>query len=220
MQTTPPQLIMQQGPAINQVFDLVNERLHIGRSADNEIPINDAEVSRRHARLIRQRDGSYAIEDLGSTNGTFVNNERCQTVTPLHDGDVVGLGDSVTLRYQAAVEIPDEEIAVADDDTADLEPLPVVTPPMATFEPEEMADDEEPLVPQPASPGGEPLWAQRRVLIGCGCFLLLTVCLCSSSLLFLDWYRQGELLYCGGLRPFFEVILSLGPQDFSPVACP
>ena len=78
MNDAPAQLIVQRGPAVNQVFELAGERLQIGRSADNDIAINDAEVSRRHALLIRQADGQYAIEDSGSTNGTFINSVRSQ----------------------------------------------------------------------------------------------------------------------------------------------
>src|SRR4051794_41865227 len=59
-----------------------------------DVNLMDPEVSRRHA-TIRDQGGSLAIEDLGSTNGTFVNGSRIATVTVLSDGDEVRLGNTV-----------------------------------------------------------------------------------------------------------------------------
>src|SRR4051795_8579031 len=59
-----------------------------------DVNLMDPEVSRRHA-AIRDQGGSLAIEDLGSTNGTFVNDKRISAVTVLSDGDVVRLGNTV-----------------------------------------------------------------------------------------------------------------------------
>jgi predicted component of type VI protein secretion system len=58
-----------------------------------DVNLMDPEVSRRHAAIRDQ--GGLAIEDLGSTNGTFVNDERISVVTVLRDGDVVRLGNTV-----------------------------------------------------------------------------------------------------------------------------
>src|SRR2546423_3514337 len=67
-----------------------------------DVNLMDPEVSRRHA-AIRSEGGSLAIEDLGSTNGTFVNGERITVVTVLRHGDSVRLGDTVlTIRSTAA----------------------------------------------------------------------------------------------------------------------
>src|SRR3954451_18394885 len=59
-----------------------------------EVNLMDPEVSRRHA-TIRDQGGSLAIEDLGSTNGTYVNGARISVVTARRDGDEVRLGNSV-----------------------------------------------------------------------------------------------------------------------------
>jgi predicted component of type VI protein secretion system len=59
-----------------------------------DVNLMDPEVSRRHA-TIRDQGGNLAIEDLGSTNGTFVNDQRISVVTVLNDGDVVRLGNTV-----------------------------------------------------------------------------------------------------------------------------
>lgn len=205
-------LIVQQGPIPNQTHALTDSPMYIGRSADNQIVINDAEISRRHARLVRRLEedaGRYWIEDLGSTNGTFVNGLRCVGLTPLKDGDVIELGESVRLRFRdTAVSLAEEE-----DDEFDTADLPVVPPPPPAAEEQSYAP------PPDAAPGnGAQSWlSDRRVLIGCGCAALLLLCLCSGTVLFLDQYRGGALLYCGSLRPFFEVVL--GPFGFSPI-CP
>ena len=67
----------------------------IGRASQCEIQIRDKKVSRKHA-LIRFEDFNYIINDLGSANGTFVNDERVvdNTGVPLINGDVVRVGNS------------------------------------------------------------------------------------------------------------------------------
>jgi predicted component of type VI protein secretion system len=71
-----------------------------------DVNLMDPEVSRRHA-AIRDQGGSLAIEDLGSTNGTFVNGKRIEVVTVLSNGDTVRLGNTVwTIRSSAPAEAP------------------------------------------------------------------------------------------------------------------
>lgn len=65
----------------------------IGR-ADCDIELNDPDVSRRHA-VLRQVDHGLAIEDLGSKNGTFVNDRRISGIVPLGAGDRVRFGNTV-----------------------------------------------------------------------------------------------------------------------------
>ena len=66
------QFVMRTGPNPGKVFDVSKSEIYIGRDINNDIVINDPEVSRHHCRLT-QGGGGYTIEDLGSTNGTFVN---------------------------------------------------------------------------------------------------------------------------------------------------
>src|SRR2546423_1593687 len=75
-----------------------------------DVNLMDPEVSRRHA-AIRDEGGSLAIEDLGSTNGTFVNGQRITVVTVLRDGDSVRLGNTVwSIRSTA---LPAAEVTAA-----------------------------------------------------------------------------------------------------------
>lgn len=92
-------LVQRRGPQPNTVYELNKDVLTLGRDIANEIVINDAEVSRNHLRLQRGIDG-FTIADLGSTNGTFINGQRLVGSRPLNNGDMVSLGETVTLGYE------------------------------------------------------------------------------------------------------------------------
>jgi pSer/pThr/pTyr-binding forkhead associated (FHA) protein len=65
--------------------------MDVGRGDGCAIRLQDTYVSQVHARL-SGRDGAWYAEDLGSTNGTFLNDRRLQTAVEVHAGDVVRLG--------------------------------------------------------------------------------------------------------------------------------
>jgi pSer/pThr/pTyr-binding forkhead associated (FHA) protein len=71
----------------------VAEGAIMGRGDQAEIRLEDPFASSRHARLVRQ-GGVVVIEDLGSTNGTYLNEELLSGPQPLHSGDRVRIGDS------------------------------------------------------------------------------------------------------------------------------
>jgi hypothetical protein len=93
------QLVMHSGPNPGKIFELVQDELTIGRDIGNRIVINDPEVSRKHSRLTMQ-SGGYVIEDLGSTNGTFVNNQRLIGPHMLRPGETIMLGEKISLEYE------------------------------------------------------------------------------------------------------------------------
>lgn len=78
---------------------LVAERILLGRHPACDIVIEESVVSGRHARLERQPDGNYEIIDLDSSNGLFHNGQRVQR-HHLRSGDVLTIGNRVTLTYQ------------------------------------------------------------------------------------------------------------------------
>ncbi len=90
----PPELEVvdagQSALAPGQRFPL-RDTLSIGRSADNDIALEDDWISARHLRLRRQ-NGAWIAEDLGSTNGTRVNGRPLTGTAPLRPGDVLDLG--------------------------------------------------------------------------------------------------------------------------------
>lgn len=94
-------LVVRRGPQPNQAYDLNKDLVTLGRDITNDIVINDPEVSRHHLRLTRA-PGGISLEDLGSTNGTFVNGQRLSGPRPLRAGDMIGLGETVTLAFELA----------------------------------------------------------------------------------------------------------------------
>jgi hypothetical protein len=76
---------------------IASDVFRIGRHSENDLILHDPSISRHHAEIVRRRDGSFAITDLESMNGVFVNN-RQHRKTILRDGDMVELGD-VPLRF-------------------------------------------------------------------------------------------------------------------------
>jgi len=74
------------------------DTLSLGREPDNSLPLPDGSVSRYHAKVER-RDGRFAVQDLGSTNGTIVNG-RYVTEAPLAHGDIIRVGDTI-LKFVA-----------------------------------------------------------------------------------------------------------------------
>ena len=69
----------------------LGEHLKIGRSTDCQLILDDDYVSTRHARIYRSGDG-YLVEDLGSTNGTYLNNERLSSPAPFTTSDTLRIG--------------------------------------------------------------------------------------------------------------------------------
>lgn len=84
---------------------LRGERVEIGRLSSCDIALDDANVSRHHAAFVRDLGVSsrWAIEDLDSTNGTLVNDERIQERTMLHDGDTIQIGVSRLIYHEPRV---------------------------------------------------------------------------------------------------------------------
>ena len=77
------------------------KRLSVGRVADNELALNDASVSKIHAALTMNQQGTLLVADTGSTNGTFINGRRIAygEARQIEDRDVVGFGD-VEVRFR------------------------------------------------------------------------------------------------------------------------
>jgi hypothetical protein len=89
-----PRLVVERAPGHEEgmIYDLDGD-LVLGRGDHAEIRLEDPFASARHARIYEQGN-SVIVEDLGSTNGTYLNEELLQTPRPLHPGDRVRIGDS------------------------------------------------------------------------------------------------------------------------------
>lgn len=96
---------------------LTGETITIGRALENDIVITSKRVSREHAR-VRREGWRVILEDLGSTNGTFLNDERVLAPQELHDADRIKIGDVILVFHDPDIThrdtvFPDLEVNVA-----------------------------------------------------------------------------------------------------------
>lgn len=90
----PTRIAVTGGPQSGVELELGDTTILIGRTASATLHVDDDYTSTRHARIYGQ-DGAWWVEDLGSTNGTFVNDERITEPTRLAAGSVVRLGKTI-----------------------------------------------------------------------------------------------------------------------------
>jgi len=94
-----PRLVVERGPGLTEGTELPLESgLSIGRAPTNALPVDDQFMSHMHARILR-RGAFFYVEDLGSTNGTFINDQRITGDAQLRVHDELRLGETV-LRYE------------------------------------------------------------------------------------------------------------------------
>ncbi len=173
------QLVLQKGPEPGRGYMLVRAVLTIGRDPGNDIVINHAEVSRQHTRIVRQAD-QVVVEDMGSTNGTFVNGVLLKGPHTLTDGDIIGLGDAVTLVYQAvdtaAARTVIEKRAVPPAPAAEPKPAPAPAP--AAAQKEEAEEN-----------------GKSRRWITCGCIALVIACIAVVAFAWWMDANHPDILY-------------------------
>jgi predicted component of type VI protein secretion system len=207
-------LVVRRGPQPNQVYDLNKDIITVGRDITNDIVINDPEASRHHMRLTRGA-GGFTLEDLGSTNGTFINGQRLTGAKPLNPGDMVGMGETVTLAYErvsvGAVRAEEPEPASPYVPPQPVRPYESQAPesPFAPPTQQDYAQRQQPAAPQygaygpayaeaPAPPGygsdydpyavreEQPRSTMRWVAIGCVGLLLFCCCATIASTVIID----------------------------------
>ena len=190
-------LVVNQGPEPGQTFILDKDSLTIGRDPHNDITISDPQVSRQHARIMRQGD-LVVLEDVGSTNGTFVNGVRLTGSHALANGDEVGLGDAITLTYHGTDPAVTEPLAgrpTVSMQQPSYEPPPppayAAPPPPAYAAPPPPAYADTPPVEEKKSRTG--LW------LGCGCLALVTVTAC-VGVVALDYFNLLPPIFYEPLR--------------------
>ncbi|MGF1505252.1 MAG: FHA domain-containing protein [Anaerolineae bacterium] len=93
-----PVLLVTEGPGSGQQRVLRNEELVIGRGEHNDFVIRDRRISREHTRVFRADDGIY-VEDLKSTNGTYLNGEKLEEPHRLREGDEIQLAACVRIQF-------------------------------------------------------------------------------------------------------------------------
>jgi predicted component of type VI protein secretion system len=200
------QLVMRSGPTPGKVFELSKNENYIGRDISNDIVVNDSEVSRKHARLVLQA-GSFVLEDLGSTNGTFVNGQRLMGPHVLKPGELIMLGENVGLAFEAGY---DENATMV----ASAGPAATYTPPPATPREAYVPPVRQEAGPMPPStPASQPMYSgqvppgpaeifsepvpeekknnRTWLYIGCGCLVVL-LCVVVAGAFAFDYLN----LYC------------------------
>lgn len=94
-------ILLKFNEKVLKTIEFDKDVISIGRSSNSDIRIENLSVSKNHARIVKEQDG-YVIEDLGSTNGTFVN-ETAAARQPLNHEDVVTIGKHTLLVLQGKV---------------------------------------------------------------------------------------------------------------------
>ncbi|HEV2374341.1 MAG TPA: FHA domain-containing protein [Streptosporangiaceae bacterium] len=90
----PQRLLVTEGPRAGTTLGLTDEQITIGRANDATLVLQDDYASSRHARLFPQ-DGQWIVEDLGSTNGTYLDRQKVTRPTPVPLGVPIRIGKTV-----------------------------------------------------------------------------------------------------------------------------
>jgi hypothetical protein len=175
MTVQPYQLVMRTGPTPGKAFPLSKAEIYVGRDISNDIPVNEAEISRKHARLTIQED-TFVVEDLGSTNGTFVDAQRLMGPHVLRPGELIMFGENVGMVFEAVAYDPNATM-VAANQAGQQTPAPAGKPYAAPAAPPVYAQQ------IPASPADAYATTPKKkrgcskwLLAGCGC-LLVALCI-------------------------------------------
>ncbi|MBM7437881.1 FHA domain-containing protein [Streptomyces sp. HB132] len=91
----PTKLVVSEGTLTGTTVALQGQTITLGRAHDSTIVLDDDYASSRHARIYPDRDGQWIVEDLGSTNGTYLDRTRLTTPTPVSLGAPIRIGKTV-----------------------------------------------------------------------------------------------------------------------------
>jgi len=222
MNASDAHIVVHQDPTTQQVFPLTEGVITLGREAYNDVVLIDPEASRKHCQISFQA-GRYVIEDLGSTNGTYVNGRQILTATALNRGDVIEIGDMARILFQG----PSSDIGetVMREPSSSRDVTMAMPEDLATFSeslqppsadsvtvqesqlPATPVTDVQMAMPEPqASTGSGSI--NRRYLSIFGCLIVLLVIACVTSVFLLDALAP-DALYCGPGQSIFELFMNL-----------
>jgi pSer/pThr/pTyr-binding forkhead associated (FHA) protein len=167
-------LVVSQGAQVGTTFSITGSEVILGREEGIGIAVPDPEVSRQHARVVWQ-GGDYYLEDLGSTNGTFLNGTPVTGAQILRAGDSIGIGQTLLVFQTQPGAIPAEAVA------APAAAYPTQAPPPA---------------PAPA-PVEQKRGGSRCLLWGCGCLFLLSLFFIILAVIIL-------IVFAAEIQPLFD----------------
>jgi len=195
------QLTMRLGATPGKTYPLDKEETLVGRELVNDITLSDPEVSRRHARFVIREEGVF-VEDLGSTNGTFLNGVRVSGPQQLRLGDEITFGEKVVLVFERYIK--EEDVSMI---TPEIEktPVPEMRQEEPVFEPfqeavspisiqEEAQPEARPLEADAVSEPGKAVSERRRGMPTWMVILLiaivLIICLIAITMYFMpaSWW--------------------------------
>src|SRR3954466_9506252 len=145
------QLTITSGADAGKTVQVQGNEFTIGREAGADLVLNDGKASRRHAALRPLPDGRATLYDLGSSNGTFVNGQKVQSIL-LQGGEQIQIGDTVLVPGSAAAPgarpvggatgvtsagaaVPPAAVAAQQAPPPQAPPQPVVAPQQAAYTP-------------------------------------------------------------------------------------
>ncbi len=117
-------LIIEDDEGRKTVVPFVRDEITIGRQEGNTIRLTERNVSRRHARLLRQ-NGHILVEDLGSYNGIRINGDRIQGQVQVNEGDLIQIGDYDLAVQREASEAAPHGAPNANDKTQEVQAISV-----------------------------------------------------------------------------------------------
>ncbi|MFI8947697.1 antibiotic biosynthesis regulator FhaB [Streptomyces sp. NPDC053750] len=91
----PTKLVVTEGTLAGTTVALQGQTITLGRAHDSTIVLDDDYASSRHARIYPDQNGQWIVEDLGSTNGTYLDRSRLTTPTPIGPGAPIRIGKTV-----------------------------------------------------------------------------------------------------------------------------
>jgi len=191
------QLVIRSGAGAGKVLPLDKSEMHVGRDVTNDLVISDEKVSRRHARLYSEGD-QFVVEDLGSTNGTFINGARLSGPHLLRAGEQITFGETSIVSYERSDDDPNATV-MSTISAAPPTSRPVPPPAGASQQAPKaaqaqsssrapLARDDFEAAPQPSAPKKKP----KTLLIVILIILVLFVCLCAVGF----WIIDSNNLYC------------------------
>jgi pSer/pThr/pTyr-binding forkhead associated (FHA) protein len=209
-------LVVRQGPNPGQILELNKSEIYIGRDIANDIVINDAEVSRKHAKLTLEGD-RYTIEDLNSTNGTYIDGQRLIGPHVLAISEIIMFGDNVGVIFDG--ELAPASVTVQSPIDLGMTPVAAIPAPV-----DSLVQPAAPPISQvsnlpfskqtlPEIQAEQPEETEKKpinswLLAGCGCLLVIVV-LAIALLVFIDQpWNAGGGLYC--VSPFDIIFKTLG----------